>query len=230
MMNKILLIDDDVELTLMLKEYLVAEGFDVTIANDGETGAQYALAGTFDLAVLDVMMPKLSGTETLRLIRKNSHLPVIMLTARGDEAERVIGLELGADDYVPKPCTPRELLARIRAILRRSKIVKDSLNHLEQFIVGNLTIWPEQRRVEWIGSAIELTSTEFNLLEILARNAGQIVSKEDLALQGMGRSLARFDRSVDVHISSIRHKISLFNEGRDCIQTVYRMGYQLVKE
>jgi|SRR5450830_318157 len=230
MMNKILLIDDDVELTLMFKEYLVVEGFDVTIANDGETGAQYARSGLFDLAVLDVMMPKLNGTETLLLIRKSSQIPVIMLTARGSELERVIGLELGADDYVPKPCSPRELLARIRAILRRSQLINGSQNKLEQLVVGNITIWPLQRRIEWNGKTIYLTSTEFNLLEILARNAGHIVSKEDLALQGMGRSLAKFDRSVDVHMSSIRYKLSILNDGRDCIQTVYRMGYQLIKE
>jgi two-component system, OmpR family, response regulator len=153
-----------------------------------------------------------------------------MLTARGDETERVVGLELGADDYVPKPCTPRELVARIRAILRRSQIAKESLEKLDVITVGNLSIWPEQRRVEWNSRNVELTSTEFNLLEILARNAGHIVSKEDLALQGMGRALARFDRSIDVHMSSIRHKIGTFYDGRDCIQTVYRMGYQLVKE
>jgi len=230
MINKILLIDDDVELTLMFKEYLVVEGFDVTIANDGKAGAQHALSGLFDLAVLDVMMPKLNGTETLRLIRKSSQIPVIMLTARGSESERVIGLELGADDYVPKPCSPRELLARIRAILRRSQLINGSQNKLEQLVVGNITIWPLQRRIEWNGETIYLTSTEFNLLEILARNAGHIVSKEDLALQGMGRSLAKFDRSVDVHMSSIRYKLSILNDGRDCIQTVYRMGYQLIKE
>lgn len=230
MINKILLIDDDVELTLMFKEYLVVEGFDVTIASDGKTGAQYALSGLFDLTVLDVMMPKLNGTETLLLIRKSSQIPVIMLTARGSESERVIGLELGADDYVPKPCSPRELLARIRAILRRSQLINGSQNKLEQLVVGNMTIWPLQRRIEWNGKTIYLTSTEFNLLEILARNAGHIVSKEDLALQGMGRSLAKFDRSVDVHMSSIRYKLSILNDGRDCIQTVYRMGYQLIKE
>jgi DNA-binding response OmpR family regulator len=230
MINKILLIDDDVELTLMFKEYLVVEGFDVTIANDGKAGAQHALSGLFDLAVLDVMMPKLNGTETLRLIRKSSQIPVIMLTARGNESERVIGLELGADDYVSKPCSPRELLARIRAILRRSQFINDSQNKSEPLVVGNITIWPLQRRIEWNGKTIYLTSTEFNLLEILARNAGHIVSKEDLALQGMGRSLAKFDRSVDVHMSSIRYKLSILNDGRDCIQTVYRMGYQLIKE
>ena len=230
MMHKILLIDDDIALTAMLKHFLVIEGFDVTVANDGQTGAQYALAGQFDLAVLDVMMPKLNGIETLRLIRQASHIPVIMLTAKGDEAERVMGLELGADDYVAKPCTPRELLARIRALLRRSKITKDGSQQALQIMIGNLTITPAQRRVEVEGKAINLTSTEFNLLEILAKNAGHVVSKEDLALQAMGRTLVRFDRSVDVHMSSIRQKIGTSSNGSDYIQTVYRMGYQLIRE
>ncbi|MES2013653.1 MAG: response regulator transcription factor [Pseudomonadota bacterium] len=229
-MHKILLIDDDVELTAMLKEFLAAENFDVTIANDGETGARYALSGLFDLAVLDVMMPKMNGIETLRLIRQASHIPVLMLTARGDESDRFFGLELGADDYVPKPCTPRELTARIRAILRRSKLTHDNTPQINQLIIGNLSMWPEQRRVEWSGKPLNLTSTEFNLLEVLARNAGQVVSKKDLAKEGMGRPLVRFDRSIDVHMSSIRQKIGTLYDGRDCIQTVYRMGYQLVKE
>ncbi|OIQ85209.1 transcriptional regulatory protein CpxR [mine drainage metagenome] len=230
MMNKILLIDDDIELTAMLKEFLAAEGFEVTIANDGESGARHALSGLFDLAVLDVMMPKLNGIETLRLIRQASHIPVIMLTARGDESDRFFGLELGADDYVPKPCTPRELTARIRAILRRSKLTQDSTPQINQLVIGNLSMWPEQRRAEWSGKTLNLTSTEFNLLEVLARNAGQVVSKKDLAKEGMGRPLVRFDRSIDVHMSSIRQKMGTLYDGRDCIQTVYRMGYQLVKE
>ncbi len=230
MMHKILLIDDDIALTEMLKQYLVTEGFDVTVANDGQTGAQYALAGQFDLTVLDVMMPKLNGIETLRLIRQASHIPVIMLTAKGDESERVMGLELGADDYVPKPCTPRELLARIRALLRRSKITKDGSQQALQIVIGGLTITPAQRRVEVKGKAISLTSTEFNLLEILAKNAGYVVCKEDLALQAMGRTLVRFDRSIDVHMSSIRQKIGVCSNGSDYIQTVYRMGYQLIRE
>jgi len=229
MINKTLLIDDDVELTAMLKEFLCMEGFDVTTANDGITGAQLALSNQFNLAVLDVMMPKMNGIETLGIIRKSSHIPIIMLTARGDEADRFFGLELGADDYVPKPCTPRELTARIRAILRRTQPNQDSANIENELTIGDLTIWPEQRRVELKGNTVNLTSTEYNLLEVLAKNAGQVVSKKELSQQGMGKALARFDRSIDVHMSSIRQKIGTLHDGRDCIQTVYRMGYQLIK-
>lgn len=229
-MHKILLIDDDIDLTLMLKEYLNAESFEVSIANDGLTGAQYALTGQFELVVLDVMMPKLNGIETLRLIREKSHIPVIMLTARGDESDRFFGLELGADDYVAKPCTPRELMARIKAILRRIKYAKEADEEVEKIKVGALTLWPQQRKVEWEAQPLTLTSTEYNLLELLAKNAGRVVSKEDLSLQAIGRPLSRFDRSVDVHLSSIRQKIGTYPEGQHCIQTVYRVGYQLVKE
>ena len=227
-MSNVLLIDDDVELVGMLKEYLEQEGFDAQVAHDGESGAQLALASAFDIVVLDVMMPKLSGIETLRLIRAHSTMPVIMLTAKGDDADRIVGLELGADDYVPKPCTPRELVARIRAILRRTQVTANS-NEVLQISVGALSLWPEQRRAEWHGKPLELTSTEFNLLEVLVRNAGHVVSKDDLSRQGLGRPLARFDRSIDVHLSSIRQKLTGFAEGQHCIQTVYRMGYQLVK-
>ncbi|MEZ0316831.1 MAG: response regulator, partial [Methylophilaceae bacterium] len=217
-MSKVLLIDDDVELVGMLKEYVEQEGFDTTVAYDGEAGAQYALAGQFDIVVLDIMMPKLNGIETLRKIRAHSNTPVLMLTAKGDDADRIAGLELGADDYVPKPCTPRELVARIRAILRRTQ-VNANANQALQLTVGELSIWPEQRRTEWAGNTIELTSTEFNLLEVLVRNAGHVVSKNDLSLQGLGRPMARFDRSIDVHLSSIRQKLGGFADGHHCIQT-----------
>lgn len=224
-MSKILLIDDDIELLGMIKEFLEQEGFDATTASDGEVGSQYALAGNFDLIVLDVMMPRMTGTEVLRIIRANSNIPVIMLTAKGDDAARVLGLELGADDYVPKPCTPRELVARIRAILRRSQVNQNAA----EIVVGKLKMWPEQRRVMWDGRSLELTSTEFNLLEVLVKNAGRVVSKSDLSVQGMGRPLPRFDRSIDVHLSNIRLKIGEADDGHQLIQTVYRMGYQMVK-
>ncbi len=228
-MSKVLLVDDDVELVEMLKEYLELEGFGVTAVHDGEAGVSEALSGQYAIAVLDVMMPGLSGIEVLRRIRMKSALPVIMLTARGDDTDRIVGLELGADDYVPKPCTPRELTARIRAILRRIQGAQTE-NEPVMLAVGALSMWPGQRRAEWEGKMLDLTSTEFNLLEVLAREAGRPVSKNVLSEQGLGRPLARFDRSIDVHLSSIRHKLGTLADGRSCIQTVYRLGYQLIRE
>lgn len=229
--TKILLVDDDIELVGMLKDYLLAEGFDVGLAFNGREGVQAALAGDFDLIVLDVMMPLMNGVEALKAIRSVSNLPVIMLTARGDDADRIIGLEYGADDYVPKPCTPRELTARIRAILRRVHAPGEmAVDNRAAINVGALTLWPEARRAEWDSQAVELTSTEFSLLEILARNAGKPVSKSDLSQQALGRPLMRHDRNIDVHLSSIRHKLGTLPDGRSCIQTVYRLGYQLIRE
>ncbi|WP_342114678.1 response regulator transcription factor [Pseudoduganella sp. OTU4001] len=227
-MNKVLLIDDDVELVDMFQEYLVQEGFEVTTAHDGETGAAAALTGLYAIAVLDVMMPRMNGLETLRRIRAVSRMPILMLTARGDDTDRIVGLELGADDYVTKPCTPRELTARIRAILRRTQAVPDT--GTGPLMVGQLSMWPEQRRAAWAGMPLDLTSTEFNLLEVLARNAGKPVSKNILSEQGLGRPMARFDRNIDVHMSSLRHKLGTIADGRSCLQTVYRLGYQLIRE
>lgn len=228
-MTKILLIDDDIELVEMLKEYLEQEGFEVGAVHDGESGVAQALSGKYAMAVLDVMMPVLNGVETLRRIRVSSRIPVLMLTGRGDDIDRIVGLELGADDYVPKPCTPRELVARIRAILRRTQAAATDQPADTVLTTGLLTLWPGRRRAEWSGQPLELTSTEFNLLEILARNAGRPVSKGELSEQGLGRPLARFDRNIDVHLSSIRHKLGALPDGKSAIQTVYRLGYQLVK-
>lgn len=234
MNNSVLLIDDDVELVEMLKEYLEQEGFLIQTANDGETGAQMIQVAEekhapFDIIVLDVMMPKLNGIEALKKIRQTSQVPVIMLTARGDNTDRILGLELGADDYVPKPSTPREIVARIRAILRRVNTSTDSNATSDHISVGALELWPSKRLVHWHHQKVELTSTEFNLLEILAKNAGQVVSKQDLSQFALGRPLARFDRSIDVHVSSIRHKLGAMQDGRQCIETIFRLGYQLLK-
>jgi len=232
-MPKVLLIDDDVELVAMLKEYLEQEEFEVSAVHNGEDGVAAALTGDYAIAVLDVMMPRLNGVETLRRIRMKSAMPVLMLTAKGDDTDRIVGLELGADDYVPKPCTPRELSARIRAILRRTQggeNGRDGVASGEPLVIGALSMWPSQRRAQWHDTPLELTSTEFNLLEVLARNAGKPVSKRELSEQALGRPLARFDRSIDVHLSAIRHKLGNFADGRTCIQTVRRLGYQLIKE
>jgi len=227
---KVLLVDDDVELTDLLREYLEQEEFDVTVAHDGKDGIAKALSGQHDVAVLDVMMPQMSGIEVLQHIRLTSRMPVLMLTAKGDDIDRIIGLELGADDYVPKPCTPRELVARIRAILRRTQPSESDDKSAKPLSVGLLTMWPEQRRAEWCGKPLELTSTEFNLLEVLGRNAGRVVSKSELSELGLGRPLARFDRSIDVHLSSVRRKLGTLDDGRSYVQTVFRQGYQFIRE
>ncbi len=229
-MVKVLLIDDDVELVGMLGEYLEQESFEVKAVHDGESGLLEALTGNYAIAVLDVMMPCLNGIETLRRIRMKSRIPIIMLTAKGDDADRIVGLELGADDYVPKPCTPRELTARIKAILRRMQPPVTEEGAPEVLEVGHLKMWPSQRRADWDGNPLDLTSTEFNLLEVLVRHAGQSVNKNKLSELGLGRPLARFERSIDVHMSSIRHKLGVLPDGRSCIQTVYRQGYQFIRE
>jgi len=221
--TQLLLIDDDTELCAMLGEYLAPEGFTVTSLHDGETGARTALTGAFDVVVLDVMMPRLNGIEALRRIRVASSVPVLMLTAKGDDVDRIVGLELGADDYLPKPFNPRELVARLRAILRRGVSASENT----PVNAGPLVIRPGERTADWRGEALDLTSTEFNLLEILARHAGHVVSKADLAEQALGRRLTRFDRSIDMHMSKLRNKLGLLDDGRSPIQTVRGMGYQL---
>jgi two-component system, OmpR family, response regulator len=227
---KILLVDDDVELLDMLKVYLEREGFEVTGTSDPETGVAAALSGDYDLAILDVMMPRMSGIEVLSRIRMSSRIPVLMLTAKGDDADRIVGLELGADDYVPKPCTPRELVARVRAILRRTHAADEGEEVPAVIESGGLKLFLRQRRAEWHGKPLDLTSTEFNLLGALARAAGRPVSKDSLSEQALGRPLARFDRSIDVHVSSLRRKLGTLADGRSWIQTVVRQGYQLLKE
>lgn len=224
MTTAVLLADDDIELSGMLAEYLEREGFAVTAVHDGESAARLAAGGAYQIVVLDVMMPRIDGVEALRRIRQASRVPVIMLTARGDDVDRIIGLELGADDYVAKPCTPRELAARLRAILRRMQPHEENAGPLT---VSGLALWPEKRRVEWQGRPIELTSMEFNLLEVLMRNAGRVVSKKDLSEQALGRPLARFERSVDVHLSSIRQKLG---DAAALIRTVRGQGYHLARE
>lgn len=223
-----LLIDDDRELLDMLQDYLEREGFSVTCFYDGVSGAEAALLGRHDIAVLDVMMPRLDGFQTLARIRSSSGIPVIMLTARGDDADCITGLEQGADDYVSKPCSPRELAARLRAILKRisSQSVRD-LQRKQPIVVGSLSIWPAQRRAEDGAAPLQLTSTEFSLLEVLVRNAGRTVGKPELSEEALGRPLTRFDRSVDVHIHSIRNKLKPRADGRSRIQTVIRKGYLL---
>lgn len=232
-MTQILLVDDDVELTAMLAQYLAREGFEAHTVHDGEAGVAAAASGRYAVVVLDVMLPRLSGVEALRRIRTTSDVPILMLTARGENIDRIVGLDMGADDYVPKPCTPGELVARIRAILRRTEGRQRSgaaARDKDVLRVGELMVWPGSRRATWRGQPLELTGTEFNLLEVLARRAGQLVSKQDISLQAFGRPLARFDRRIDVHISSIRQKLGTRPDGQSWIQSVRGLGYQLLKD
>ncbi|MBD9357692.1 response regulator transcription factor [Methylomonas albis] len=227
-MHKVLIIDDDIELAGLFQEYLTQEGFTVDVNHTGASGLQNALSGAYQLVILDIMLPDIKGTEILTRIRLESRVPVLMFTAKGDDVDRIIGLESGADDYVPKPCTPRELVARIRAILRRTQ----SSAALSQGPIetGPLKLWPEKRKAGWFDQDLDLTSTEFNLLETLASQVGRIVSKNELSEKALGRPLARFDRSIDVHMSSIRQKLGNQPDGRSYIQTVRGQGYQLIKE
>jgi two-component system, OmpR family, response regulator len=176
------------------------------------------------------MLPRVDGEEVLRRIRLRSEIPVLMLTARGDAAARITGLELGADDYVSKPCSPRELTARVRSILRRTRPEMPVLQPLSVIRAGVLVMWPEQRRAEWAGQPLSLTPTEFNLLEVLADEAGQIVPKEQLSRRALGREIGPFDRSIDVHICAIRQKLGSMADGSSRIRAIRGMGYQLVRE
>ncbi|MGY5776346.1 response regulator [Rhizobium sp. LEGMi135b] len=225
-MSKVLLIDDDVELTMLLQEYLTEEGYDVATDTDGRAAIAAAAANTVDIIVLDIMMPRMNGIEVLQRIRKLSEIPVLMLTARGDDIDRISGLNLGADDYVPKPCSPGELAARLRAILRRTH--QPASASIDAVKAGQLVIHPGKRSAEWCGEPLELTGTEFGLLEVLARNAGQLVSKQDISKQAFGKPLTPFDRRIDVHISSVRQKLGLRKDGQSWIQSVRGLGYQLL--
>ncbi|MFS2162890.1 response regulator [Variovorax sp. Varisp62] len=231
-MPRVLLVDDDVDLTEMLSMYLVREGFDVHVVRDGESGVAEAARGVYAIVVLDIMMPRMSGIEALRRIRATSQVPVLMLTARGENIDRIVGLDMGADDYVPKPCTPGELAARIRAILRRTETREPTSTaaNPRMLQVGELALWPGSRRALWRGHPLELTGTEFGLLDVLARHAGQLVSKETISQQAFGKPLARFDRRIDVHISSIRQKLGMRPDGESWIQSVRGRGYQLLED
>jgi len=220
-MEKILVIDDDSELCELLNDYLSPEGFLVQSVHEGKQGVQTTLEGDFDLVVLDVMLPGLNGFDVLRRIRETSQVPVIMLTARGEDIDRIVGLELGADDYLPKPFNPRELVARIRAIGRRSEVAATLIQAPEQLQVDDLRLEPGTREVWLDESLISLTSVEFSLLEVLLRHAGQTVEREELVREVLGRRLAPYDRSIDVHISSLRKKLG----DHERIKTVRGVGY-----
>jgi len=222
-MDRILVIDDDVELCALVTEYLEPEGFQVEAVHDGEHGLERALTSDHLLVVLDVMLPKMNGFDVLRRMRSTSRMPVLLLTARGEDVDRIVGLEIGADDYLPKPFNPRELVARIRAILRRTRAAEGSPGDILR--VGNVELNPATRTVLQDGNNVELTSVEFNLLQALLQEAGQVVSRERLVDTVLGRKFSPFDRSIDMHVSKVRKKLGDTDGGTDYIKTVRGIGY-----
>ena len=226
-MERILLADDDTGLCELLTEFLESEGFKVESIHDGAKAATKALAERFSLVILDVMLPGLSGMEVLKEIRRRSQVPVLMLTARGDDIDRIVGLELGADDYLPKPFNPRELVARIRAVLRRGRMEGSSDSRASIYRVGDMIIDTAARHVSSGGSRIDLTTVEFDLLETLAQSAGTALSREILVRSVLKRPFSPFDRSLDVHVSNLRRKIGNYSDGSERIKTVRGIGYIL---
>jgi two-component system response regulator CpxR len=222
-MEEILLIDDDVALCELVTEYLVPLGFHVEAIHRGDTGVKRALEGQHSIVVLDVMLPGLNGFDVLRQIRALSGIPVLMLTARGDDVDRIVGLEIGADDYLPKPFNPRELSARIRAILRRSSSQETA--ETVRIAVGDLEMETGTRVVRREGRAIDLTAVEYDVLEKLLRAAGRILTREELSRQVLGRAASPFDRSIDMHISNLRKKLGHRLGETERIKTVRGVGY-----
>lgn len=222
-MNKLLLIDDDKELVSLLAEFLTLENFEIETASDGESGLQQALLYEHDLILLDVMMPRMTGIEMLKLLRQKSETPVLMLTAKGDEIDKVLGLEMGADDYLAKPFSERELLARIRAILRRTQHKKieskNKITHLD------IELFPGQQQAICQDLTIELTGTELLLLEKFLNHPGELFSKEELSEQVLGKKLQPFDRSIDMHLSNLRRKLPERLDGQTRVKNFRGRGY-----
>lgn len=236
-MSRILLVDDDIELTELLAEVLSMEGFSIDIARNGEE-ALTKLDMSYDLILLDVMMPVLNGIETLKRIRQKYTTPILMLTARGDDIDRVLGLELGADDYLPKPFNDRELVARIKAILRRSVIKITPMPEVEintvedrkQLEFSGIVLYPGRQQATYYDKDLDLTGTEFALLQILMRNPGQILSRELLSMEILGKRLTPFDRAIDMHMSNLRKKLPARDDNQPWFKTLRGRGYLLVSE
>jgi two-component system response regulator CpxR len=224
-----LVVDDDVELCELVSEYLRPEGFDVESVHDGGQGLRRALSQEHAVVVLDVMLTGISGFEVLRQLRHQSSIPVLMLTARGDEVDRIVGLEAGADDYLPKPFNPRELVARIRAILRRTSQSQSenvpSAPVVSELVVGDVRMDLGARTIQRGGEPVVLTSAEFAILEILLRAAGAVVGREEISMRVLDRPLTPYDRSIDVHISNLRKKLGPREGKGERIKTVRSTGY-----
>jgi DNA-binding response OmpR family regulator len=220
-MDRVLIVDDDVQLCRLLSERLGTEGFTIEAVHDGVHGLARALSMEHALVVLDLMLPGMGGLDVLRKIRARSPIPVLILTARGEDIDRILGLEIGADDYVPKPFNPRELIARIRAILRRTSFTTAPSGPL---IAGDIRLDPQAREAWFNETPLNLTSVEFTLLELLLRQAGHVVTREQLTESVLGRKLGPFDRVIDVHVSNIRKKLGPPEHGQR-IKSVRGSGY-----
>jgi two-component system response regulator CpxR len=218
---RLLVVDDDVELCALLGEFLHREGYTVQFEHEGRSGLTQAIEGGFDLIILDVMLPGMDGFEILKRVRQQGRVPVLMLTARGEDVDRIVGLELGADDYLSKPFNPRELVARIKAILRRS----DSKASSGRIEVNGIALDPGTRQVLREGAPVETTTLEFQILEMLMRASGRVVSRDALMEALYNRKATPFDRSIDMHVSHLRRKL----EGdTPLIKTIRGVGYQFV--
>ncbi|MBO2588551.1 response regulator [Shewanella algae] len=224
-MSRILLIDDDLGLAELLGQLLELEGFELTLAHDGQSGLELAIANDYDLILLDVMLPKLNGFEVLRELRGKKQTPVLMLTARGDEIDRVVGLEIGADDYLPKPFNDRELVARIRAIIRRANITPQDIPQSGVQTIGDLSLDSARQEAYCNEQLLLLTGTEFSLLYTLANQAGELIGKDELSETVLGKKLMPFDRSLDMHLSNLRKKLPERSDGRPRVKTIRGKGY-----
>lgn len=222
----VLLVDDDHGFCDLLSEYLIGDGFDVRAVHDGEQGYMAALDAAVTIIILDVMLPKMNGFEVLKKIKHAVSTPVLMLTAKGDEADQLTGLDIGADDYLQKPCSPKLLVARLRAILRR---VDGNMSSLEKIVVDKLIIDVNTRTVTLNDRPLDLTNSEYNILFYLAKDSGKIISKEELSEQCLNRKITPFDRSVDMHISNLRNKLDAILENVLTIRTIRGIGYLLEK-
>jgi len=229
-MERILIIDDDIELCELVTEYLQPEGYAVEAIHEGRVAVQRALSGEHALAVLDYMLPGLNGFEVLRQIRAGSRLPVVMLTARGDDVNRIIGLQLGADDYLPKPFNPMELVARINAVLRRARFQTDQRPTSEVLAVGDIKMDSRTRTVTRGDETIDITVVEYSLLEKLLQSPGRILTREELVREVLHRELSPFDRSIDTHVSNLRKKLGHEVNGVERIKTVRGVGYIYAKD
>lgn len=228
-MNKLLLVDDDLALCELLKTYLENEDFTVELAHTGQDGLQAALAQPFNAIVLDIMLPELNGVEVLKSIRQQSAVPILMLTAKGDDLDRIIGLELGADDYLPKPCNPRELVARLKAVLRRASPSSISESSVQNLRVKLLLLEPNKHQISYDTQTLALTNAEFSILRILMQKAGTVVSKETLYSEALGREFTAYDRSIDMHLSNIRKKLATYTPA-EIIKNIRGIGYMLLQD